>query len=242
MASSPFLVFLDSDDQLTVDALKTIIEFWENIDNQKIGAIFFQCIVAETGKKAGFIAKDQMILEYRDVICEKRAVGEFLSSVRMEVFDTLRFSENVYGLEGLFWWSAAREWNYMYIDRPLRIYFSDTGSNLSNVENLESRAPGMILGYEDLLNEHAEELKKTCPQNLGKYHLQSALYYLMANQRKNAFMAILTGAKYGRSWLQGIRMMVLVIIGRRASLVVLKVRNVIRKSRYAHEKKYTKRC
>jgi len=215
VSKAPYLVFLDSDDEIVPEALEEMVKAWEEVADPMIGKISFHCLNADTGEIMDRMRDDRLCLGYEETICEEKARGEFFSIIKRELFDHCRFPEDIPGLEALFWWRVAREWKTLYINRALRIYYTDVGDNLTRIENIISQAKSMAIGYDRLCGEHKEAWLRNCPHQYGHYLLVSAFYHALAGNRLCALNRAWKGILHQADWKKGILLLLIAPWGRR---------------------------
>lgn len=211
---APYLVFLDSDDEIVPEALEEIVKAWEEIEDPTVGKIAFRCFEADTGEIVGRMKEDRLLLGYEEIICEEKVKGDFFGIVKRELFDRFRFPEDVCGVEALFVWRAAREWKTLYINHPLLCVHYSAEDRLSGTEGIISRTEDMAVGFDRLCEEHKEAWLRNCPRQYGHYLLRSAFYHALAGNRLQALNRAWKLVHHGY-WREGMLMLLIAPLGRR---------------------------
>ena len=154
-SSGEFLVFLDSDDELTVDALLKIGAHFEK--NYRTDILFGAC-VDRVGKAMHRLDAKLGAISYSDLLVNG-APGEFLPVVRRKVCDKLMFEGNLRGFEGITWVKAARlGFGLHYTADVLRVYDSEGDDRLCRRENIMKGADRLARGWQSFLSEFGPEL------------------------------------------------------------------------------------
>lgn len=181
-----YIVFLDSDDELLTDALENFHNIWSQVKDNKIGNVVTRCIDSKNKLKMGYLEKDNLILQYQDIVCRKKAWGEFLSCWRSDIIEKMRFPEKISTQDSIFWFRLAKKCDFLYRDIITKIYYRDSILNLSSIERQIKNAPKLAKGVEILLDEHAETWKRLCP-DCYITHLKSAAFFnLLAGNKRHS--------------------------------------------------------
>ena len=117
--SGEWFTFLDSDDEMTPDALSTLMDC-----ATRTGAtvITCNCVDFETGKMTG-VGRER---DGRLTIEEgARFRGEHWGMVRTCLLGDLRFDQRLPGFEGVLWLKVNRVARRYYLHRALRIYHAE---------------------------------------------------------------------------------------------------------------------
>lgn len=224
---APYLVFLDSDDELVPEALEVIYKEWRDLNDETVGVIAFRCQKAATGQLVGHIQGERAKLGYKDVICERFAKGEFLMTVRGEVFRDDKYPEDIRGVEALLWWDIAKRWKCLYINRPLRIYRAAEGQ-LTSVESAIRRAENLAEGYDRLCQKHRKSWLSHCPAQYGYYLTVAGLYYALAGKRKEAISRIVRAWRFSPKKAETIGLLIAAILGKRVTIWLFRLRAYLR--------------
>jgi glycosyltransferase involved in cell wall biosynthesis len=172
LALGRYVVFLDSDDELCPDALRSMIGVMDDA-NDDIGVALFPCVIAATGKQNVQVA-DGKVLDERDILCHgvlRR--GEMIYVYRREVFDHFLLPEGLRGCEQVFVYEISKRFNFLAVNKPLRVIHRQS-DNLSNAETTIARSRDIARSYEMILENHKDILKHD-PFSTAQY-LKKALY------------------------------------------------------------------
>ena len=177
---APFVLFLDSDDELyepkTLESmLKTLQEAPSHV-----GVVAFTALTPEGGSGASQLESPEMTLGYRDLVYGQKIRGEVLRLFRREALEGSRFQESILGWEALRYFDIARRHQFLLIDRPGLIYHMNHGGNLTSARATIQRARGMTQGYAILFKEHGQTLAEGPSGILGEQLFHAALNCAMA--------------------------------------------------------------
>jgi len=225
---APYLVFLDSDDEMVPEALEEMLKAWEEVDDPMVGKIAFRCLEADTGEIVGRMEGDQLLLGYEEIICEEKVQGDFFGIAKRELFDQHRFPRYICGVEALFGWKVAREWKTLYINHALLIDHTEGEDRLSGTEGIISRAEDMAIGFDRLCEEHKEAWLRNCPRQYRHYLLRSAFYHALAGNRLQALNRAWKLVHHGY-WKEGMLMLLIAPWGRRLVAQAFRLRARTRK-------------
>lgn len=187
-AVAPYLLFIDSDDELyDEDTLRVMYEAISQAP-ETVGAVFF-ATVYEDGTPACFMSADKMTLGYEDLICNQRAKGEFATICRKSYIDCSPWSP-YRGLESWHIYARSRYYDTIFVNRFARIYHRDEAERLTSAQSVIERAEEMYVGILSLLAQHGEVFKARCPIRLAEYHFHLALYAALANRWQGVLHAL----------------------------------------------------
>lgn len=212
LSKAPYIVFLDSDDELVPEALAAIAEEWQHLDDEKVGIIAFRYQDADTGRLVGHMKGQRLKMEYKDIICEEKAKGDFLQTVRRDVFLTCRFSDTTL-LTSLFLWDVAKIWKVLFINRPLGILHSG-GDRLRSVKSAIRWAEILACEYSLLCKKHCKTWLAHCPGQYGRYLTIAGLYHATAGHRKEAVKTILKGLRFSPKKVELMVLLVAALLGK----------------------------
>jgi glycosyltransferase involved in cell wall biosynthesis len=116
------LVFMvDDDDQLTADAIQTIIEYWKKYsDRKEIGCLCFQKGYSETENVCNWKMDDEKISNYIDYRIKNNYGGDCAEVVRTDVFKKYPFpvfKDEKFLAEGHLWINMAYAYQTVYITK-----------------------------------------------------------------------------------------------------------------------------
>lgn len=183
---APYVIFLDSDDELyDDDTLRVMVEEMESAP-ERTGCVCFPVVDGEGGDKFSFIEADRVAATYEDVVCERRARGEFLTIYRRQALDVAPWPD-VSGLEALRHWAIAKRYPPVYVRRPARIYHGGGGETLTSARRTIDRSRGMAEALLVLIADHQEAWLERCPQQYGRYLFYTAMYEGLAGKSAGAW-------------------------------------------------------
>lgn len=194
-SSAPFVLFLDSDDELyDAETLASMIHTLEAAPSN-VGVVAFAAQTPEGGSGASRMESAEMILGYEELLYGQKIRGEVLRLFRREALEGSCFQEAVLGWEALRYFEIARHYRFLVVDRPGLIYHMNHGGNLTSASATIQRAHSMTLGYAMLFAEHGPILAKGPAGILGEHLFHAALNCAMANQSKAAIRYSLASLK-----------------------------------------------
>lgn len=119
-----YILFLDSDDILTKNALENIEEIVLKFKNINYFAFWVE---DNFWKKTYFNTKDKQILSYNESLSEKKASWEFFRVLKLNVFieNNFRFPEGVNWWEDILWLDINKKYELLISDFIVRIYYLD---------------------------------------------------------------------------------------------------------------------
>ena len=182
---STYVVFLDSDNQLyDDDTLRVMLEAAESAPAEA-GCVGFTCVDDQGREAYSFIEEERALVTYEDVVCEKKARGEFLFIYRREALDVAPWPE-CNGMECLLHWAIAREYPPFFVRRPALVYHVGEDS-ISGAAGSIARAAEMAPALALLISDHRDAWLAACPSQYGRYLFYAAMYHALAGQRGDAF-------------------------------------------------------
>jgi glycosyltransferase involved in cell wall biosynthesis len=124
-----WFTMLDSDDEMLLDAIETMINIPLNFDGS-ISAVTCNCIDSISGNITGKgIDKDQYVDVETMMTLFK---GEFWGLTKSNLIGNDRFNENLSGWESVLWYKIDDRANRYYIHKALRIYHTEGNDRVSN--------------------------------------------------------------------------------------------------------------
>jgi glycosyltransferase involved in cell wall biosynthesis len=172
LARSQYVVFLDSDDELSPETLHCVVEIMDAAEDS-IGIAVFPCVMAETGRQICELTDRKVLNEY-DVVCgNAMGVGDKILVFRKEVFDEFRLPEAFRGCEQIFVYDISRKWKFLMINRPLSIVHRQA-DNLSNANSMIRRSSDIAKSFEIIIGNHKKIL--AAYPNVEFEFLKKALY------------------------------------------------------------------
>ena len=197
-----YITFLDSDDELKSDALETINYEFDRTDD-KIGVLVFN---AEdiNGNIYGTFPKTKKLVTFKDLIKEDVFSGEKFGAIKANIFrnGSYRFPEVLRGggggLEGILWNSIAKEYNFLFISKSLRIYYTEHADRLTGGGQIVRRSKTMPKLYTIFLKKFKRDYLKYNPKGLGYIYLEKGLFEIIANKKKIGRESIKNAVKYNK--------------------------------------------
>jgi len=173
---TPYVIFLDSDDEFNgPDAMALMVREMTDAP-QDVGVVYFGVIEAGSGQRKYKLDKDRLLATYEDHVCEQQFSGEFFPIYRRDVLKLAPWPTDVSGLESLRHWEIARHQMSLFIDQPTRIYHTSSGDNLSSATSAIGRAPSMAKATRTLIALHRATWASKCPNQIGRYAFFLAMY------------------------------------------------------------------
>lgn len=139
---APFVIFLDSDDELLDSTTLELILAEVGRAPEDVGCVGFTVVDPEGREGLFHMAADRLVLGYEDIVCEEKARGEFFLVYKRKALE-IRPWPRFNGLEALRHWAIARHYPVLLIRRPARIYHSREGDNLTSAAGAIQRAAQM---------------------------------------------------------------------------------------------------
>jgi len=117
-----WFTFLGSDDEMTSDALSTMLRVPQEID-PAIDAVTANCIDTTTGEFSGRGLDHDQWLDFETLV--SRCSGEHWGLTKRVLLGDLRFNEKMHGGEGVVWYKISRYAKRYYIHKGLRLYHTE---------------------------------------------------------------------------------------------------------------------
>jgi len=208
MARGSFVVFFDDDDELYPNSLSQMVRVMTQAD-PNVGVAVFQCVFeAKPADLRGVI--DGAVYSEADIVCGRMLGGEKLLVYRREVFDEFQLPEDLLFSEGVFVYAVAKKYQFLMVAQLGRIYHQH-GGNVSRPGQIVARSKLIGMGYERILQNHAQVLSK-CPSEKNNY-LAKALYrYAVAGCRTDTYRIFRMVSQSG-NWRQTLRATIILVFG-----------------------------
>jgi glycosyltransferase involved in cell wall biosynthesis len=193
--SGEWFTFLDSDDELTPDALSTMIGVLEM--DPEINAITCNCVDSVTGKFTGLGLDHDQYLDLPTMV--QRCRGEHWGLTRVSLLGGLRFNDKIPS-ESVLWYKISRSARRYYIHKGLRIYHTegqDRHSRPSVQRDLSRKKAWHYAMQEE--TEYLEILRQYRPAEYANIMFNLAVFSLMDGKREDAVQASRCLRGYG-SW------------------------------------------
>lgn len=171
MANGDWLVFLDSDDKLTNNALWDIKE---SIDNSNCDLLFVPAVSIDGQNRSSYNDHSGYIT-YKEVFRRKlkngiEIKGDHLPCVKRKVFLSVKFYENIIGGEGLTWKRIAKN-NVFYTSSKSSLIVNSRGddrlSELNN-KNLNRILKIKIFDLQENFKDYIRLAPMSLISNIGK--------------------------------------------------------------------------
>lgn len=155
LSTGEFVVILDSDDELTPDALLIASDHFRERPTTDI--LFGACV-----DRRGCLMHSETApigpVQYVELLTNRFA-GEFMPIARRSVFETISFEERLRGFEGVTWLKMARFGCRLWFTRAVvRVYDCDGDDRLCRRANRLKRAAQMADGWGVFLTEFGYDL------------------------------------------------------------------------------------
>lgn len=168
MARGEWIIFQDSDDKFTENALEILYELTQSVNTP---LIWTACVNLD-GKMMTNKPEFEGYLSYREMLCEKLK-GEYLPTVKKEVFMKFRFPEDINGAPGILWLFIAKSYGKIFVSNKItRIYNNKLFDRLSVKKRNFGRLNRV---FKKNLKIFGKEYIKYCPVKL----LEKSLKYLI---------------------------------------------------------------
>lgn len=161
-SSGQFVSILDSDDELTPNALADLYEAWQSIPDQKkpsFQGVAGLCIASGKVNVGSPFPSDVFDSDYYTLVYKKKLGGEYFGFTRRAIL--LRFSYpeiNGFVPESLVWGRIGAEYKTRYINKLIRVYHeSEDSMGKGEQKNASLRffirnSEGWFLNFTELLN------------------------------------------------------------------------------------------
>ena len=168
LATGYYVTFLDSDDELLPEALKTAVNKFAEFSSEGINVIWFDRIDYVTREVPGKSSGRDGFITYEDLIC-RRVRGDFWVVVERNIVGGLRFDERTFGYEGLLWLKLLTRTKFYHLPIPLYIQHREHGSTITNDFSIFLRHKEALLFAQEMrLVEHGAAIERCCPDIYGR--------------------------------------------------------------------------
>lgn len=172
-----YFLGIDSDDELTKDALETFYKNWQDIDNNSlnVGIIKARTFVYgyEMPKHPFYEGVEFRDEYYHDVVFKYKVTYEMTTSMRVrdlkkyfKIPDDFWLSEKArFFPEGVLWARAGRKTKMRFLSEPLRIVHQDAGNQVTSNKTSKSvnHLYNYIIGIKYYLPENLDYILKYRP-------------------------------------------------------------------------------
>ncbi len=168
-AKGNWLVFQDSDDEFTKHALTILYDLTKRVE---VPLIWSACIT-QSGKKMTNQPEFEGYVSFKDLWCEKLK-GEYLPTIKREVFLRFMFPEDIKGGEGILWHRIAKDYGRIFVSNKITRIYND---------RLEDRLSVKKRNFDRLCKVFKKDLEifwkdylKYCPLRFAEKLLKFSVY------------------------------------------------------------------
>lgn len=207
LAKGEFFIIADSDDEFLPDALQIFYDEWMLIKPQKrekFTGVTGLCVNADNQIIGDKFPKDVFDSTPADTYYCYGISGEKWGFHRTSVLAEFPFPENTitsFYPEGLVWNRIGRKYLTRYINRPVRLYLSDAGNQLTG-RSIKTKAIARIF-YAEMLNEDADYLTQA-PIRFLKLAIQGARFSFHQQDSLAEQLSRLSGLPTKFLWMFGL--------------------------------------
>jgi len=180
-----YILFLDSDDELTENALTVIKESIKKNNNQEI---FFFGSSSEKDKKNYYMLKKNLMIGFKELLSDKYTSGERVAIVMARVFKhkEFRFKENICGGEAMLWWEMAKKICILCIDEVVVITHTGSKNSITRGELNNNSVNNIYNISQEIIRLYSEDLKRYNKKFLGSnYFVYARATALLGNRKKS---------------------------------------------------------
>ena len=139
---SELFLIADSDDSFSKDALKTFVDIWDSIEEEKkiyYKGVIAKCYNAESSIPIGKFPAPIFDSNDLDAYFKLRLCFEKWNIIRTDVMKEISFPEPNEKLkffpESVVWWRMARKYKTRYVDKNIRAYYHDQQNSVIKQKN-----------------------------------------------------------------------------------------------------------
>lgn len=125
-----WFTFLDSDDEMTPDALTEMLNVPQRID-RAIDAVTCNCIDSTKGDFSGKGLESDQYLDAETI--SRQCSGEFWGLTKTCLLGSMRFNERLHGHEDTLWYKINIKTKRYYIHKALRIYHTEGNDRITKL-------------------------------------------------------------------------------------------------------------
>jgi glycosyltransferase involved in cell wall biosynthesis len=195
-AKGEIVAILDDDDELTPDALPTVVEEFGKTAAQGVEVIWFDCMDAESGRPSGAMSFMEGPLRFEDYLCGK-INGDFWTVFRREAIIGYRFDERLKAHESLLWLRIHRKHKAWYVPKMLcRKYRQHGLERLSDVDVRVRQLPHTTLAMSEFIKEFGTELASISPALYGSKLAYLGLHQMATGKFSAGRRSVLSSLRY----------------------------------------------
>ncbi len=223
-----WFTILDSDDEMTPDALATFARLIAR-HGDTLDSISCNCIDSRTGALSGHGFDRHQWLDY-DTLAS-RAGGEHWGVIRSRLLAGRRFNEQIAGQEAVLWWKIHRGAGIFYLHRGLRIYHTEGTDSINRDRSYDpARIARMNRSFRTLFTEEAAYVAYLRARNRRMYAgllSDAAVWFRLAGDRAHAWSRVRQHLRYG-SPVRSLALMALMLVGASSIRPMRRVRDIVR--------------
>jgi len=125
-----WFTFLDSDDEMVVNALEEMIQVVVNMDCS-VTAVTCNCLDSQTQCFSGKGLTHDQYLDFSTII--SKCSGEFWGITKSDLLQDYRFNNQLPGFEDTLWFRINEKAKRYYLHKALRIYHTEGSDRVSSV-------------------------------------------------------------------------------------------------------------
>lgn len=192
------VIFLDSDDEITSDALSKINK---TILTYSLNTIFFFSVVDNNNRPRSQITNTNKtkIISYKQYIESKIVKGEFFPVFKYNGHKSdILFDTTVSGFEDILWLKLIKKYNLVVSPDIVRIYWQDVPSlvRTSRSQRKYKYYQNIIRGKKLFLKNYENDYKNSNKKRLALEKAVLARALLMVGQSKSALEELISSFKY----------------------------------------------
>lgn len=143
LVETPYMVDIDDDDELTYDCLEILAQEWKRIEEEgrsNIGVVCGLCVDKDGKALSYHDDRPYFDTDYIQMEWTKKHPSEHLQSRKLEVIKEVDIFNNdgkwladevSFVRESVLWNRVARRYQSRYVNRPMRVYHTDSSQRLS---------------------------------------------------------------------------------------------------------------
>jgi glycosyltransferase involved in cell wall biosynthesis len=133
-ARGDFVTLLDDDDELTRDALATVVREFARLAGDGVEILWLDCVDVESAQRSGVVPPGLTLIRFDDYLCGKLH-GDFWLAFRRSALSGYRFDERLRAQESLLWLRIHRAHRAWYVPQVVcRKYRRHGGERLCDLD------------------------------------------------------------------------------------------------------------
>ncbi len=191
LASGDYVVFLDDDDELLLDALEAAANKFAELSPKGVKTIWFDSMDFESGEITGRGVDKDSYISYEDHLCGKVS-GDFWIAIDRSLFSESRFDRRAWGgAASLLWLKIFYQAKVFHVAKVLGIVHREHGSTVSRDFRIRIKHKEKNLWAQKIfLQEYGQDLKRLCPSVYGTRLASLGLFYLLNGERAEGRKAL----------------------------------------------------